>query len=464
MSEAQVQQQGNPLGYEKVSKLLPKFAIPSVLAMVVNALYNIVDQIFIGQGVGVYGNAATNVAFPLTTVCVAVALLFGTGCASRFSLELGAGRKDEATKVIGNTLVYVSLAGLLLMVGVQLFLRPLMIAFGATDQVLELAMTYTRITGFGIPFVVYTTASSHIIRADGSPRYSMLCILTGAILNTILDPIFIFVFDMGIAGAALATTLSQIVGFLLAFAYLFRFKQITLTRADFKLSPKILRIVTGLGASSCFNQLSLLVVQVTMNNSLTYYGAQSVYGPDIPLAVAGISMKVFMMFLSVVIGIAQGAQPIVGYNYGAGNFGRVKQAFKLAVGAATVVSVIGFLCFQLFPRQIIGIFGSGSEEYFHFGERYLRIYMLATCLNGLQPVSGNFFTAIGKPLKGIFISMTRQIIFLVPLILILPIFLGIDGIMYAGPVADTVAFLVALGMIYGEFKKMNRNEVEALDL
>lgn len=463
METAQAQSAGNPLGYEKIGKLLRNFAIPSIVAMVVSALYNIVDQIFIGQGVGVYGNAATNIAFPLTTLCVAVALLFGTGCSSKFSLSLGAGKSHEAADAIGNTLICVFGAGIIIMVAVLIFLEPLMVLFGATSEVLDLAKTYTWFTAFGIPFMIYTTASSHIIRADGSPKYSMFCIIFGAVLNTILDPIFIFVFDMGIAGAAIATSLSQVVSCLIAFRYVFRFKNVQLSRDNFRIKATMVKTVTSLGMSGAFNQLSLLIVQIMMNNALTHYGGMSIYGSEIALAVSGIVMKVYMLFLSIIIGIAQGNQPIVGFNYGAQNYLRVRHAYTLAVIAATCISTLGFVCFQLFPRQIIGIFGTGSEEYFIFAEYYFRTFMMASFLNGIQPVTGNFFTAIGKPIKGIFISMTRQILFLIPLILILPVFFGIDGILFAGSIADTVAFIVSILMVILEMRMMPKENRNASD-
>ena len=454
--------QKNPLGYEKVGSLLRKYAIPCIIAMLVSALYNIVDQIFIGQGVGVLGNAATNVAFPLSTVCVATALLFGTGCAAKYSLELGAGRREGASEVVGNAMGFLAITGVIIAVLVEVFLQPLMLAFGATPEVLGYAMTYTRITAIGIPFLIFANGTSNIIRADGSPRYSMGFMVTGAVLNTILDPLLMFGFGMGIAGAAIATTFSQVVSCACALWYTTRFKNIRLNRSDFKLKFVNLKEISALGASACFNQLAMLAVQITMNNVLTYYGARSSYGSEIPLACAGIIIKVGMIFLSIVIGIAQGSQPIIGFNYGAKQYGRVRETYKLAILSASVVSVVSFLCFQIFPRQIISLFGSGSAAYFEFAERYFRIFMFGTLVNSVQPVTGNFFTAIGKPAKGIFISMTRQIIFLLPLILLLPMVFGINGIMYAGPIADFAAFAVAMIMVMGEMRRM-RKKSETLE-
>ncbi|WP_066684100.1 MATE family efflux transporter [Christensenella intestinihominis] len=449
----------NPLGVEKPGKLLVRFAVPSIIAMLVSALYNIVDQIFIGQSVGMLGNAATNVAFPLTTVCTAIALLLGIGGAANFNLSMGAREEKRASGFIGSAIFLLIACGVVLMIVVRCFLDPMMHAFGATPDVLEYALTYTGITSFGFPFLIFSTGASNLIRADGSPKFSMACVLVGAVVNTILDPLFIFGFHMGMAGAALATILGQIVSALLAAYYLiFRFKTIKLHKDAFRVTWKGSRAIMGLGAAACFNQLAMMVVQIALNNVLTYYGALSVYGSEIPLAVVGIIMKVNMIFMSVIIGIAQGLQPISSFNYGARQYGRVRETYRKAITAATIISVCAFLAFQLFPRQIIGIFGTGSEEYFHFAERCFRIFLMFTFVNGIQPVTSNFFSSIGKATKGIWLSLTRQIIFLLPLVLILPVFLGIDGVMYAGPVADGMAALVAILLVTKEIRSMRQLE------
>lgn len=450
----------NPLATEPIGKLIRKFAIPAIISFLVSALYNIVDQIFIGQGVGMLGNAATNVAFPLTTISTALALLLGIGSASNFNLELGAGNKERARHIAGNGVTVMAIAGVVLAVIVLCFLKPLMLAFGSTEQVLPYAITYTQITAFGIPLLIFSTGVSQIIRADGSPTYSMVCVMSGAILNTILDPLFIFTFGMGIAGGALATVLGQLLSAILAVRYLFKFKAFRLSKDYLKPQGKYIRAIAALGAAACFNQLAMTAVQITMNNTLTYYGAMSQYGSEIPLACVGIISKVNILFMGFVLGIAQGCQPICGFNYGAKNYGRVRQTYKMAAIAVTIISTVCFLCFQLFPRQIVSVFGEGSEAYFIFAERYFRIFMLLVFANGIQPLTANFFTSIGKAKVGILISMTRQIIFLLPLILIFPIFFGIDGVMYAGPIADGTAAIVSIYMILREMKKMKRLELE----
>lgn len=450
----------NPLGYEKISKLLKKYAVPSIIAMLVSALYNIVDQIFIGQGVGVLGNAATNIAFPLSTICIALGLLFGIGGSTRFSLELGAAKEDHAAKAVGNAISLLALSGVILCVVVVIFLKPLLIFFGATSDILDYAMTYTRITAFGMPLLIFSNGLGSIIRADGSPKYSMFSMLAGAIINTILDPLFIFGFHMGIAGAAWATIIGQFISCLFSLYYIKNFQHIHLTKSDMRLDLSYVKSIAALGAANCFNQLAMTIVQIVMNNTLKYYGGLSIYGAEIPLACAGIIAKVNMIFMSFIIGISQGTQPIIGFNYGAKNYRRVQDTYKLAVMIATVISIISFAVFQLFPRQIISVFGEGSEEYFIFSQRYFHIFLFFTFLNGIQPVTSNFFTSIGKSIKGVFLSLTRQIIFLLPLLVALPMIMGIDGVMYAGPVADGAAFLLAVIFIVKEMRLLHAKQLK----
>lgn len=433
----------NPLGYEKESKLLTNLAIPCIISMLVSALYNIVDQAFIGQGIGIVGNAATNVAFPLSTICTALSLLIGIGGASRFSLNLGAGDKERAERYAGNAMVMMAFAGIFLTIFTQILLTPMLKFFGAKGDVLVYAVEYTRIVSLGFPFLIANTGLSKLILADGSPRYSMISVLVGAIINTILDPIFIFVFRWGMSGAALATITGQIISFGISASYMFRFKAMKFTRKSFRPDLGYMAEITSLGAGSFFNQIAITVVQIVMNNTLTYYGALSAYGDEVPLACAGIITKVNAIFMALVIGVGQGSQPIVGFNYGAKNYGRVKRTYLLAVKTALGIGTVSLVCFQVFPRQIISLFGTGDEMYFAFAERYFRIFLLLTIVNGVQPIATSFFTAIGRPKLGIFMSLTRQIIFLLPLIIIFPLFMGIDGVMYAGPIADAAAAIVA---------------------
>lgn len=450
----------NILGIEKPSKLLRSFAIPSIISMLVSSLYNIVDQIFIGQGVGYLGNAATNVAFPLTTITLAISLLIGIGSASRFSLYLGAKENDKARHVIGNGIMAMLISSVIYVVLVFLFLTPLMRAFGATDRILPYALQYTSITTLGAPFLIGTNVLSNMIRADGSPKYSMACMLVGAAMNTILDPIFIFIFGMGVAGAAWATVIGQVGSFVVGAIYLKNFKHVQLERKDFRFSLYQTLETAAIGISASINQCAILVVQIVLNNSLVYYGQFSVYGQDIPLAACGIVMKVNSILMAVIIGISQGTQPIVGFNYGAKSYERVRQTLRLSLSYGLAVSIIGWACFQLFTAPILSLFGTGDPLYFEFAIHFMKIFLSLTCVISIQIISSGYFSAVGKPLKGMVLSLTRQVLFFIPLVLILPHFLGLDGIMYSAPVADGVAFVVSLIFVLREWKHLKRLEIE----
>lgn len=443
----------NPLGEKNISKLLKQFAIPSIISMLVSSLYNIVDQFFIGQKIGELGNAATNISFPLSISCVAIALLFGIGGASAFNLAMGKGKEKEGVHYIGNAIVLMIIGGIALCFVTELFLEPMLKFFGSPDNVLEYAKTYTKIVGFGFPFLIFTTGAGHLIRADGSPGYMMLCNLSGAIINTILDAIFVLVFDWGMAGAAWATVIGQTFSFALTVWYLCRFKTVTLQWEHLILHWRYIKRILALGVASGANQLSMMLVQIVMNRSLKHYGSMSVYGEAIPIACVGIVTKVNQVFMAFIIGISQGLQPIVSFNYGAGKYQRVNKTYKKAISYGILLSVIAFLLFQFLPRQIISIFGDGSAEYFRFSINYFRIFLFFTFLNFMQPISSLLFTSIGKPQRGIFLSLTRQIIFLLPLILIFPLFMGIDGIMFAGPVADLTAAVISIVMVIVEFRR-----------
>lgn len=445
---------GNPLGTAPMGSLLRKFAVPSIIAMLVSALYNIVDQIFIGQSIGELGNAATNVAFPLSTSCVAIALLLGIGAASAFNLAMGRGENEKALYYIGNASVLLFGGGLVLCLITQVFLEPMLVFFGAPENVLGYAMEYVRVTSIGFPFLILTAGGAHLVRADGSPRYSMMCNLSGAIINTILDPLFIFGFHMGMTGAALATIIGQIVSAGMVFYYLCHYKAGKLERKHLVPQAIYTGYAMSLGVAQALNQVAMMIVQIVMNNSLTYYGAMSVYGESVPLACAGIINKVGFVFFSICIGLAQGMQPITSFNYGAKKYDRVRKAIRLTLISGSVICVIAFALFQLFPRQIIGLFGKGSELYFDFAERYFHIYLFCTFTNNIQPLTSTFFASIGKPLKGTFLALTRQIIFLLPLLIIFPVFMGIDGIMYAGPIADFMAAAISAFMLYKEIHSL----------
>lgn len=453
------QKKQNPLGTAPVTGLMVKFAVPSIIAMLVGAVYNIVDQLFIGNAVGTLGNAATNVAFPLTTSCIALALLFGIGGASNFNLSMGRGDTEKAPYYIGNAAVMLSLCGVVLFAVTQLFLTPLLVLFGSPDDVLPYAEEYVRITAFGFPFLILTTGGGHLIRADGSPKMTMLCSISGAVINTALDAVFVLWLDWGMAGAAYATVIGQLVSGIIVIVYLLNYKTVRLGLKHIRPSLHCVGRIASIGMASFFNQIAIMIVQILLNNSLKKYGAMSVYGDSIPIACAGIIMKVNQIVFSVVIGLGQGTQPIESFNYGAKQYGRVREAYRVALTVSAVISVACFIVFQLFPRQIISLFGDGTEEYFTFGVKFFHIFLMFTWVNCLQPITSTFFTSIGKPIKGVFLSLTRQILFFVPALLILPLFFGIDGILYTGPIADCIAAVIAVVMAAQEFRSMKRLEL-----
>ena len=452
----------NPLATAKITSLICKFAIPSVVAGLVSALYNIVDQIFIGQKVGLLGNAATNIAFPMTTIGMALGLLLGVGTSANFSLDQGRGNIQSALRTIGSGISGLAIVGVALGVIMSIFLGPLLYLFGATDEVYPYAIEYGRIIAIGLPFMMFTLGGTNWIRADGSPVYSMMCTITCALINVVLDYVFIFPLNMDMTGAALATIIGQIVSALLVIRYLRRFKQGNITKDLLKPRIEIILKSVKLGISPCINQLSLMLLQIVMNNTLRYYGSMSIYGSEIPLAVVGIVTKVNVVFIAIVVGISQGCQPIFGFNYGARNYLRVKETLKKASILVICVGLVSFALFQLFPRQIVSIFGTSgtSELYYQFAENYFRTFLFFVFVNGLQPLTGNFFTSIGKARIGIFVSLTRQVIFLIPLIIILPMFMGVDGVLYSAPVADIVTVVLVATILTRESRKMTKLQAE----
>lgn len=453
MSQKQYTASRNPLEYESVGKLIAKYSVPAVISSLVSALYNIVDQIFIGQRLGPTGNAATNVSFPLVMIMAALSMMYGVGGASVFSLHLGSDNKDAAKKTVANSLILIILSGIILGILTLIFLKPLMLAFGGRGQVLEYAMTYTGITAFGLPFAIVSTGGSQLIRADGSPKFAMFSSLSGAILNCVLDPIFIFALDMGIAGAAYATIIGQIVSAVLILSYFRNFKSVKLSKSDFKLEKNYVTRIISLGSASGANQLAVTIVQIVMNNTLGHYGELSQYGRDIPLACVGVISKVNVIFSACIMGISQSSQPIAGYNFGAENYNRVRETYKKAAVIVSTISVIAFICFQVFPRQIISIFGNGDALYYEFALKYFHIFLFCTFLNGIQILSSNFFPSIGKGVLGIITSLSRQVFIFLPLIIVFPLIWGIDGVLFAGPIADGAAALIAAALIITEMKK-----------
>ena len=449
-----MEKEENILGYEKIGKLIKKFSIPCIISLLVNSLYNIVDQIFIGWGVGYIGNGATNVVFPITMLCLAFALMFGDGSSAYLSLKLGEKNKKEASKGVLNGILISVIVAVLLCAIIIGFLPQILNLFGCTEALRNDAMGYGFFVALGLPFMMIGTTLNSIIRADGSPKYSMASMVTGAILNIILDPIFIFVFKMGVEGAAIATTISQFVTFAMNVAYLRRLKTIKITKKDIRLKPSVVLKVSMLGISSFITQMSIVLVIAFENNLLGKYGAESEFGSEIPITVLGIVMKISQILNSIIIGIAVGAQPILGYNYGAQNYDRVRKALKYVLGLSLIVSTIAFLLFQLIPDKLILIFGSGNELYIEFACYAFRTYLMLCICNGIQIPAGIFFQAIGKSIKSAILSLSRQVLFLIPAMVVFGHMFGIQGVLYSGPFADGLAFIIASILLINEVRKL----------
>ena len=456
-----MEKQENILGTEKIGRLIKKFSIPCIISLLVNSLYNIVDQIFIGWGVGYLGNGATNVVFPIVIVCLAFALMFGDGSSAYLSLKLGEKKKEEASKVVPNGILLYVVVAVFICVSTLIFLPQLLNIFGCTDNLREYALNYGYIIAIGLPFMIIGTTLNSIIRADGNPKYAMTSMVGGAILNVILDPIFIFVFKMGVQGAAIATIISQILTFIMNILYIRKFQSIDVKKETFKPQFNSLKKVATLGISSFITQMSFVVVMAFENNLLGQYGAESKFGSEIPITVFGIVMKISQILNSIIIGIAAGSQPIVGYNYGAGKYDRVKKTLKTVLGCSVIISTIAFILFQTIPEQLISIFGSGDENYMEFACIAFRNYLLLCICNGIQIPAGIFFQAIGKSVKSAILSLSRQVLFLIPAMIILGKLFGLKGVLYSGPVADGFAFVIAVILLVLELRKLGNKKVES---
>ena len=445
----------NPMGYEPVGKLLKKFAVPSVIAMLVNSIYNIVDQIFIGQGVGYLGNAATTVALPITTIALAVAMLIGAGGNAFAAIKLGEQKKDVAERTLGTVFFTMIIIGILMAVFGLIFLVPMLNLFGATENNLQYAIDYASIILIGIPFVLCGVGGSNFSRTDGSPKVAMVSLVVGAVMNTILDPIFIFVFHWGVKGAAVATIMGQIATAIIIMRYFVKSGNMRFKKEYLRFDFPLLKASIALGVSSCITQVSSVFLQIVLNNSLVKYGNMTDVGGDIALSAMGIVMKVSMILIAINIGIGTGAQPILGYNKGAGNYSRIQKTYILAAGVSTIVSVAGWVACVAFPQYIIAIFGNENAQFTSFAVMCLRIYMFGIFTSGFQMVTTSYFQATGQALKASVLSMLRQLIVLIPLILVLPLFMGLNGIIYSGPIADFVSAAIILVFAVIEIKKLN---------
>lgn len=451
----------NPLGVRPIKGLLFSFSIPAIISCLVNSVYNIVDQIFIGQGVGYLGNAATTIAFPLMTIIMAFATLIGSGGSAYAALRLGEGRKREALLTLNNLLVIAIGLGILLAVAGLIFLKPILTLFGATETTMPYAIDYTSIVLIGVPFSMVSIALSSMARTDGHPRMSMYGILIGAALNTVLDPIYIFVLDWGVKGAAIATVTAQFVSTVVLCYYFLKKGRMRFTRRYMKPVGRVWYKIFSLGISSGITALVACIMQVVMNNSLVYYGNQTEITGDVALSAMGIVMKIAMILASVCIGFGIGAQPILGFNLGAKKYARVRHTYLLAVSIATASILIGWAVCQLAPHLVLSLFGKENQTFTDFAVRCLRIYLGGIFCAGFQIVSTNYFQATGQPLKASLLSMLRQLILLIPMLLILPLFFGLNGLLYAAPCADIGSAVIVALFILPEMRKLNRKIAES---
>lgn len=450
------QKEHNPLGYAPIGKLLMQFALPSVVAMVINAIYNIVDQIFIGQGVGYLGNAATTIAFPIVTIILAVSTLLGAGGSAFAAIKLGERNEGQAEDTLGCASVTGLLAGILIAVLGLVFLNPLIKLFGASENTIEYARQYTSIILIAAPFNVLGVILSNFARTDGNPLLSMYSMLIGALLNVALDPLFIFIFRLGVAGAAYATAISQMVSAAVLIYYFFFKSTMRLHRRNLRISGSIFKSIAVLGISSCALQLASTALNIILNNVLVYYGDRDPVGGDIALSAMGIVLKISMIVISVCVGIGIGSQPILGFNRGAKQIDRVRKTYICALVIATSVTIIGWALCEIIPDTILLLFGKENPVFTEFAVRSMRIYLGGIFAAGMQIATTSYYQATGQPLKANIMSLLRQILLLIPLLLILPKFMGLNGVLYAGLFADLATGCIAAFFVVSELRKLKK--------
>ena len=451
---------------EKIGKLMQKYAVPCVISLLVAALYNIVDQIFIANAdyLGSYGNAANTVVFPLTVVALAIAVMIGDGCCAFVSISLGANRKEDAHRSVGNAVLLCLISSVVVTAVYLIFMDPILTAFGGrvNEETFACAREYFFWITLGIPFYMFGQAMNPIIRSDGSPQFAMVTTVAGAVTNIILDPIFIFPLKMGMMGAAVATVIGQILTAVLSVWYLFHMKALRLERSSFRLSGALMRKFLPLGITSFLSQASLVVSMAAVQNMCTKYGAMDpVFGQaayaQIPLAVLGIVMKFFQIVISIAVGTAAGCIPVVGYNIGAQRKDRAKTLFTYLLITEAAVGFVALLIVELLPKQLIGIFGAGNESayYTEFAVKSFRIYLCMMVLATVNKGTFIYLQALGKAVQSTLISLAREVVFGVALPILLPAFFGLDGLLYSFPAADILTFFIAAFVIVRTYRELN---------
>ncbi|QIB27994.1 MATE family efflux transporter [Caloranaerobacter azorensis] len=437
------------LGEEKIEKLLLKFSIPAIVGMMVSALYNIVDRIYIGRGVGSLGIAGLTICYPIMIIIMAFGMLVGVGATSLISIRLGEQKRDEAEIILANGMILLILISIIVSILGFTFLNPLLKLFGASNNTLPYAKQYLTIILMGTIFQTVGFGMNNFIRAEGNPKTAMMTMLIGAISNIILDPIFIFGFKLGVKGAAIATVLSQIISTIWVLSYFFSDKShLKIHIANIKLQAPIVGKILAIGSAPFSMQVAASCVSALFNNQLSYYGG------DIAISAMGIINSIVMLILMPIFGINQGAQPIIGYNYGAKKFDRVTKALKLAILAATTIVVIGFIATRVFPEQLISLFDKKDKELIKVGAQGMKIFLSMLPIIGFQIVSSNYFQAVGKPKQAMFLSLSRQVLVLIPALIILPKFFKLKGIWMAGPVSDFISSILTGTFLFLELKKL----------
>jgi Na+-driven multidrug efflux pump len=458
------------LGEEKIPKLMLKFSIPCILSLLVSALYNIVDQIFIGNSeLSTLGNAATGVVFPIFIIAQAFAWCYGDGCAAYLNICQGRGDAQKAPKAVATGIIVTLITSIILMAIFYPLKVQILSLFGASENSIDYAVEYFNIILAFFPIYMLSNMMNAVIRADGSPAWSMASMLGGAIVNIILDPTFIFGAKWGMSGAAWATVIGQVVSFAVSFIYFFRTKTFHLHLKNFIPDFKVFANALKLGLSSFITQMTIVIISLVCNIMLAKYGAQSHYGVDIPIAIIGIESKVFTVVINIVVGIVLGCQPILGYNLGAQKYDRVRKLYKYILCCTVVIGLAFTLLFELAPRAVVGIFGEPTnipnpDDYWDFGEKTFRIFLMLVTFTCTIKMTSIFFQAVGKPIRAIIASMIRDIVCFIPLIIILPLFYGIEGILYAAPAADFIAMIVAAILTVTYFiglKKLENKQKEA---
>jgi putative MATE family efflux protein len=446
--------QENILGTENINKLILKFAVPTILSMLTTSLYNLVDQIFIGHAVGYMGNAAINAAFPINIIVMGLALWVGDGTATYIGINLGAGRREEADKAIAQSALLLFIISAAAVSLFYIFMKPMLYLAGCTDLLLPYAVEYTKYILLGVPFLIFSCGMNPGVRMDGNPRYAMIVIVSGCALNCVLDPLFIFGFDMGLAGAAVATVISQLFSMILVLSYFPRLKTFAFKRENVRLHGRLPLTVLKLGLSSLTLNCCQIVSVLINNNLLIYYGALSPLGAEAVFAAMGAVQKVTFLATNVTAGIGIGAQPIISFNYGARNFDRVRKCYFSAVRGAVVFSVAVVVLTRIFPEQIVSVFGDDNPGFVAFGIAVLQFWLPSIILSGVQDVSTSFFQSTGRPFLAMAIPVARRIALILPLSFIFPRYWGVISILWTAPVADTVVFVIILGLLRKAFREM----------